>query len=373
MAKQLRFFRKKDMKTKQYNTDCEGPISLNDNAYELAKYFIPDGDRLFSRISKYDDILSDIIRRSGYKPGDTLKLILPFLKAYGATNRNISEYCARNIVIVPGADASLRYISERMPTFIISTSYEQYLNALCDFIGFDANSVYCTRLDIDKYRIDKEEIERLKEIKRKIDELPELKITAGVERFDDLPDSVKITVERLDSIFWEEIQSLGSKKMLEDINPIGGFEKANAIKDSLEFTGNDLKDVIYVGDSITDVQAFRLVKKGGGIAVSFNGNKYAVKETDIACISGHSIVLSIIADIFLKEGKEIVMKLADDWSMDSIKSYCVEEALIEQLFCIYPEYLPTLEVIREDNRETITRKSEAFRQALRGKEIGSLG
>ena len=361
------------MKKKQYNTDCEGPISLNDNAYELAKHFIPDGDRFFSQISKYDDILSDIIRRSGYKAGDTLKLILPFLKAYGATNRKINEYCAGNIVIVPGADASLRYISERMPTFIISTSYEHYLNTLCDFIGFDANFVYCTRLNIDKYQIDREEIERIKEIKREIDELPDLNITAGAERFEDLSDSVKNTVERLDSIFWEEILSLSAKEMLKDINPIGGFEKANAIKDSLELTGNDLKDVIYVGDSITDVQAFRLVKRGGGIAVSFNGNKYAVKEADIACISGHSIVLSIIADMFLKEGKEAVMELVHNWSMDSMKDCCVDEALIEQLLYIYPKNLPTVEDIKEANRETITRKSEAFRQTLRGKEIGSLG
>ncbi|MDY6854314.1 MAG: HAD hydrolase family protein [Thermodesulfobacteriota bacterium] len=361
------------MKRKQYNTDCEGPISLNDNAYELAKYFIPDGDRFFSQISKYDDILTDIIRRSGYKAGDTLKLILPFLKAYGATNKNINEYCIRNIVIVPGADESLRYIRERMPIFIISTSYEQYLNALCDFIGFDMNFVYCTKLDIDKYQIDRSEIKRLKVIKKEIDKLPELNSTADIRRFDDLPDSVKNAVERLDSVFWEEMQYLNSKEMFKDINPIGGFEKANAIKDSLEYTGNTLKDVIYIGDSITDVQAFLLVKRGGGVTVSFNGNKYAVKEADIACICGHSIVLSMIADMFSREGKEIVMELAHNWSIDSIRDSCVDEALIEQLFYIYPKNLPTVEVIKEENKEAITRKSEAFREALRGKEIGSLG
>ena len=64
-------------------TDCEGPISKNDNAFELTCHFIPDGDRFFTLISRYDDIQADIVKRPGYKPGDTLKLILPFLKAYG--------------------------------------------------------------------------------------------------------------------------------------------------------------------------------------------------------------------------------------------------------------------------------------------------
>ncbi|MFQ6074292.1 MAG: hypothetical protein ACE5KC_03635, partial [Candidatus Bathyarchaeia archaeon] len=63
-------------------SDCEGPISKNDNAFELATHFIPEGDSFFTLISRYDDILADIVKKPGYKAGDTLKLILPFLKAY---------------------------------------------------------------------------------------------------------------------------------------------------------------------------------------------------------------------------------------------------------------------------------------------------
>ena len=42
-------------------TDCEGPVSLNDNAYEAAATFIPDGDRFFRKVSEFDDILADEI------------------------------------------------------------------------------------------------------------------------------------------------------------------------------------------------------------------------------------------------------------------------------------------------------------------------
>ncbi|NLG65320.1 MAG: hypothetical protein GX537_06915, partial [Actinobacteria bacterium] len=40
-----------------YVTDCEGPLSRNDNAQELAEHFIPQGAELFARLSRYDDVL----------------------------------------------------------------------------------------------------------------------------------------------------------------------------------------------------------------------------------------------------------------------------------------------------------------------------
>ena len=44
----------------------------------------------------------------------------------------------------------------------------------------------------------------------------------------------------------------------------------------------ELEDVMYVGDSITDVEAFKLVRDNGGLTVSFNGNSYAVKNAEVA-------------------------------------------------------------------------------------------
>ena len=61
-------------------SDCEGPITKNDNAAELAEAFIPKGHIFFSKISLYDDYLAEVVHRPGYKAGDTLRLILPFSK-----------------------------------------------------------------------------------------------------------------------------------------------------------------------------------------------------------------------------------------------------------------------------------------------------
>ncbi len=109
---------------KLFIIDCEGPISKNDNAYELTEHLVPEGDRFFALISRYDDVQADVVKRYGYKAGDTLRLILPFLKAYGATNEKIEKFSAEHIHLVPGAKDTLHYVRDLMPSFIVSTSYE---------------------------------------------------------------------------------------------------------------------------------------------------------------------------------------------------------------------------------------------------------
>ena len=42
----------------QLDTDCEGPLALNDNAFELCRDFLPpEGARFFTQISRYNDFL----------------------------------------------------------------------------------------------------------------------------------------------------------------------------------------------------------------------------------------------------------------------------------------------------------------------------
>src|SRR5512136_582563 len=90
-------------------TDCEGPISKNDNAFELTSNYVPEGNRFFTIISKYDDVLVDVVNRRGYKAGDTLKLILPFLKAYGVTDELMNKFALENLVLIPWIKITLEH------------------------------------------------------------------------------------------------------------------------------------------------------------------------------------------------------------------------------------------------------------------------
>lgn len=353
-------------------TDCEGPISKNDNAFELASHFIPDGARFFTLISKYDDIQADIIKRPNYKPGDTLKLILPFLKAYGATNESMRTFSSQSILLVPGADETLRFVLGIMPSFIVSTSYEHYISALCRVVGFPEENVYCTRVDLDKYVLSDDEVKRLREIRKEISEMPMLEIPENAKRFEDLPVEVQRSVRRLDEIFWNEIFRMKAGRIFREVNPIGGSEKARAVKEIVDKAGVDLSDVIYFGDSITDVDPFRIVRKAGGLAVSFNGNQYAIREAEIAVMSHNTIVISILADVFRKFGKEEVIRLVEDWSPSRLEGLC-EQSLLKKLSSLPEDKAPRVERITPENMSRLIHESSEFRKTVRGEAIGRLG
>ncbi|MFQ5835212.1 MAG: hypothetical protein ACE5HR_04745 [bacterium] len=347
---------------RQICIDCEGPLTKNDNALEISEYFIPEGERFFSLISKYDDFLADVAKRKGYKAGTTLSLILPFLKAYGATNQGIREYSASHLLLIPGAKESLSHLNRKMPTFIISTSYQPYIEALCDFVGFPVENTYSTFLDLDRYKISFEETRKLKALLQEILKLPFIDLS-GVRKKEDLSPSTKRSIRRLEEIFQEEIPSMECGQIIKEVKPIGGMEKATAVVDSLK--GGEISQVMYVGDSITDVEALRLVSEKGGISISFNGNSYALKEAQIACISPHTLPLEILGEVFSGEGKEGVLKVAKKWPQS------LKEELRKKLGTISPS--PRVEILTDDNLERLTKESEKMRKEVRGEAVGSLG
>jgi energy-converting hydrogenase A subunit R len=357
---------------KIFITDCEGPISKNDNAFELSSWIIPDGDRFFTLVSRYDDVLADIVKRPGYKAGDTLKLIVPFLRAYGVTNELMRRFSSESLLLVPGAGETLNYIRSIMPTFIVSTSYEPYINALCDAIGFPKENVYCTKINIDKYEAPSEEIERLKALREEIVKMPMIEIPPGAKSIGDLPPDSQKTIKRLDEIFWTEIPKMKVGAALKEINPVGGYEKARAVREIAAIFGGDISSIIYVGDSITDVEPFRLVRRNGGLTISFNGNSYAIREAEIAVLSHHTIVLAILAEQFKRFGKEHVLSLAENWDIRILEEYCSPQ-LIKRLRSLYPEKAPWVERITPKNMERLMHESTAFRKTVRGEAIGTLG
>jgi len=353
-------------------TDCEGPISKNDNAYELTEHFVPNGDTLFALISKYDDVQADVVKKPGYKAGDTLKLVLPFLRAFGATDEEIEKFSARNILLVPGAKETLQFVRSVMPSFIVSTSYQQYIQALCSAVDFPLENVYCTELNLDKYKISKEERRELKRLEEEIVTMPMIKIPENAISISRFSERDRQTIQRLDEIFWKKISSMESGRMLREVNPIGGFEKANAVKDIVKKTACKLCNVMYVGDSITDVQSFQLVRENDGLTVSFNGNSYAIREAEVAVLSENTVVISVLADVFHRLGKDGVVQLVKDWRSPALRK-TADPVLYERMLELYPKSFPKVELITSNNKERLMKESTAFRKTVRGEAIGGLG
>ncbi|MDH5793334.1 MAG: HAD hydrolase family protein, partial [Candidatus Bathyarchaeota archaeon] len=354
-------------------SDCEGPISKNDNAFEITSHFVLDGDKLFTVISKYDDVLADVLKRPNYKAGCTLKLILPFLKTYEVTDNKMREFSAQSLVLISSAKDTLRHVRSVAYAFIVSTSYEHYIKALCNALRFPYENTYCTRVSIDKYHTTEGEKTKLKETTKEISQMPMIEIPSNAKSIKDFSEKDQETIQRLDEIFWKEIACTDCGRIFSEVNPVGGSEKAESIRDIIQKASVALADVMYVGDSITDVEAFRLVRENGGLTVSFNGNQYAIKNAEIAVLSENSIVTAVIADVFSKFGKQQTLSLIENWGPQALKKSPVNRTLLNSLFRLYLRELPKVKIITSENIEILAKESSEFRKKVRGATIGRLG
>jgi len=353
-------------------SDCEGPISKNDNAYEIATKFIPNGNNFFCNISKYDDILADILNKPKYTAGSTLQLILPFLKAYDVTDQQMEKFSTDNIMLISGTQVMLNHIETIADRYIISTSYEHYIKALCKTVNFPYKNTHCTKTSLDKATISLQEKEQLRETAQTISQMHLITIPTNAKNLEDFNLKDQALIKRFDEIFWKEIPQMSVYNFFSDVITIGGKQKAKAVCDIVKQLEAPFNTVIYVGDSITDAEALNLVKKHGGLAISFNGNSYAVKNADIAVLSENNLVTAIIADIFYRLGKEKTLKIVKQWSKSSLETVGVEPELLNQAGK-YSKTGPKVQIVTRENMNSIVTESSEFRKDIRGVAIGRLG
>jgi len=353
-------------------SDCEGPISKNDNAFELASHFLPDGDKLFTNLSRYDDVLADVLQKPGYSSGSTLKLILPFFRAYDVSDRQMQEFSERNVVLIANSKSTLQHIRAVAEAFIVSTSYEHYIKALCRVLDFPYRNTYCTNVSLDEYAVTLKEKKQLKQVAREISQMHLINIPPRARALEDFSHSVQAAIQRLDEIFWTELPKMSVGKVLSDVVTGGGEQKAEAIRDVVKRLNAELADVIYLGDSITDLEAFKLVRAKGGLTVSFNGNTYAVKSAEVAVLSESNLVTAVIVDLFCRFGKEKTITTLQSWGYETLKNSGLDGSLLRQLADLYPNALPKAKIVTAQNMELVAKESSEFRKRVRGVAIGQL-
>jgi energy-converting hydrogenase A subunit R len=339
---------------KAFITDCEGPISLNDNAYELCREFIPDGDEFFKAVSNFDDYLVSV-NRENYNAGDTLKLIAPFLKAYGLNNNKIIEFSNENLSLVNGAKETMEYAKNNMISYIVSTSYCQYIKSLTKNINFPFENTFYTLLNLStRSTISTNEKNTLFTFKDEI---------------------LKADFNRLDEIFFDEIPKLNVYEILE-VKTVGGLGKKIAIDEIIAKECLIAKGIMYIGDSITDVEPLRFVHENNGLAISFNGNKFALNESEVAVISDDTIVTSILLDLFGRYNKNYCLEFVKTYSHDpqkAFENFRINFSLMDKFREVFKDKeIPIIQVINNDNFEYLLQKSLEIRNKIRGKSIGEL-
>jgi len=356
----------------QLDTNCEGPLALNDNAFELCRQFIqPQGDRFFQQVNRYNDYLVEVAKRPGYKSGDTLKLILPFLKAHGLTNAQAEAYSRKNVSLVPGAEGAFKFLHSRdFPIFEISTSYRPFAEAVGLRLGFKKERIFSTALDLDRYSLSAVEAAELKRLQGEIVAAPSIELPPDAA---DLAAPAAEAIAVLDRIFGELLPRIPIGALLQEVNPMGGPEKAKAVTDSLAPTKLAMADMVYVGDGITDVPAFEAVRAGGGLAISFNGNREAVHAAEVIVVADSAWPIAMLIAIVQLWGKEGVLEVACPETRDKSRCLVLPEAVIEPIARGLEGRLFNLYDQSAENLDQVVEESQAMRAKLRGETIAALG
>ncbi|MEE9224003.1 MAG: HAD hydrolase family protein [Thermoplasmata archaeon] len=320
--------------------DLEGPITAQDNAYEVFG-LVPNGHEIFEVISKYDDILA-LENRPNYEAGDTLSLIAPFLVAHGVGEEEIFDV-SKEAFLLRGIKRMIEHLKEHeWSVYIISTSYEQHAYNIAGQLGIDEEEVRCTMFPLDDY---------LKEFGGE-DYAPIIKAEEDILRLWPPTDEVSIKT-RLDKFFFKELPNVNVGKILTDMSVCGGARKVTAMKELAKRDGHDVSGAIAVGDSITDMRMLQFVKEQGGLAVAFNGNEYTLPYGSVSLATHDMRNLSLITDSWETGGKDAVLKaVSEKESSDEDPFYHVLEG--------------------KDNIDEIVKVHRKVRKVVRG-QAGKLG
>ena len=278
--------------------DLEGPLSPQDNAYELMKLF-PNGDRIFEVISRYDDLLT-LEEREDYEPGDTLALIVPFLVLHNISEDNITAL-ATEARLTGGAAQLVSWLEYNgWKVFCITTTYEQYAIHITQKLGIYAHNVACTPFPLNKFRqtLCKEDLELLQQAE------------ADILTMRPIADDDRIK-QSLDDFFWHKLPTTSLGMVIKEVKPVGGRRKIAALNRFADKYDQPLSKWVAVGDSITDFRMLQTVEEAGGLAIAFNANEYALPYSTMSLASTSLSDLMEVLETWQKgqrRGAETIVK-----------------------------------------------------------------
>ena len=277
--------------------DLEGPLTPQDNAYDLMKLF-PNGDKVFEVISRYDDLLT-MGGRQDYEPGDTLALIVPFLVLHNITEADITEL-AKKATLTGGAPELVSRLKKNgWQVFCITTTYEQYAHHLTQKLGIALDNVTSTPFKLNSYveKLCKEDTTLLQEMERSI-----LAIS----------DNDSLIKEKLDDFFWKKLPGTEFGRAIKEVRPVGGRRKVAALERFSLISNQPLAEWVVVGDSITDFRMLKEVDNAGGLSIAFNANQYALPYATMSLASTAISDLEPVLSAWQRGGRNEAEKIVLD-------------------------------------------------------------
>lgn len=340
--------------------DVEGPCTLNDNAFEALVALArmcglgeEVGIRFYQRISAIDDNWGDfhkIAKDPTYSSGHTLKVILPFYKAMGADSQWLYNFARKTVRAVPNIDEVLTNLTRDHSVWQISTSYQWFIQAFCDLVGFDFIRACCTRVErFNEIPLSKEEARILQAFMKKVAQMPIIKYDG---KTGEVTEKHQPYYDQITDFIWEFVyEEMLVGELLRVVHPIGQSQKREAMEEILQKSKVPLIKAIYIGDSQTDVQAVQLLKDVG-LTMMFNGKGKVCRDSDIMYIGEDARAIREVTDLFAEQGRDTVI----DYYTPLREAKCGG----------------LLAAVTKENIEDLEKKSVEKRKQFRGVHIGEL-
>lgn len=348
-------------------TNLSGFILRNNPTRDLCARFIRNGGHFYDVLARYDALTAYVLGREEATAGNTVKWVIPFLKANGATDYLMREAYKESMDLLPGAEDALRFISRLLPTHVSTSMYEHGWMAVEERVGAPLCDVFCSRVDLDHVQFGRADSRKIREMCERISSLRipktvyELNVPMEVHE-----DDIRI-IRTLDDILQQGIPDLPAMGLMESSNPVTSHRKAYQLLDVRKQTNIDLDCTMYIGGEDTDYQCLDLVRDAGGVAVAFNGSDFAVRGSNIAIMSKDATVGAVFASMFNDRGIEAILNLAANWERPYLKK-CEfpDRNLLDRMLAAHPRKLPEVYAVDKHNVDEIAAKSNAFRKKFIG-------
>jgi energy-converting hydrogenase A subunit R len=230
--------------------------------------------------------------------------VLPFFKAMGATLPWLYDFAKKSIKVVPNIAEVVRSLDNKYSVRQISTSYDFFIEAYCNLIGFDLRKSVCTRIPLfDPIPISREDSEVLKSFMRLVASWP---IIQYDQKTGEVYPLSSHAYNAITGFIWEFVYHLPVGTLLQTIHPIGQQQKREALISIVQKHEIPREKIFYVGDSQTDVGCAQYLKDEG-LTMMFNGKGKVCDESDLMYIGEDARAIEEVADLFAQHGREWVI------------------------------------------------------------------
>ena len=282
------------------------------------------------------------------------------------TDEELFSLAEQNLGLLPGCTELMKILKKKWDIYIISTSYTHFAHSVANFLSIPQDHVFCTKLNLKKAK------KSFLNIKSDVDFL----VKDIFQTFLTNDKKLSSVLENLNEFFWSKRESDYIKAM-NQVQVRGGVRKELAVEAISKRTSTPISEIVALGDSITDINMLQRVKDEGGVAVSFNGNRFTVGRANVAITTVNNL-----GTLPIFEYKDSIESFLNSWE-ENYTNFCsnpqdIPKNLISRdiknLF-VKHQFVPEIENLKnKSNRELdlIMTKQKNMRKKVRG-WAGNLG